>query len=72
MIDHCLGGCRQDVGMVLKKPASAGFLLPRKRGWLILMLPGFPLLAHCRLQQRTEIGPYRSLSCLIIASVPCQ
>jgi hypothetical protein len=37
--------------MVLKKPASAGFLLPRKRGWLILMLPGFPLLAvFCRSQ----------------------
>jgi hypothetical protein len=34
--------------MVLKKPASAGFLLPRKRGWLILMLPGLPLLAGKR------------------------
>jgi hypothetical protein len=32
--------------MILKKPASAGFLLPRKRGWLILMLPEFPLLAR--------------------------
>ena len=26
MIDHGLDGYRQDVGMVLKKPASAGFL----------------------------------------------
>jgi hypothetical protein len=29
MIDHGLGGYRQDVGMVLKKPASAGFLFSR-------------------------------------------
>ncbi|WP_147463066.1 hypothetical protein, partial [Pseudomonas savastanoi] len=28
MIDHRLGGSRQGVGMVLEKPASAGFLLP--------------------------------------------
>lgn len=28
MIDHRLGGVRQEVGMVLGKPASAGFLLP--------------------------------------------
>lgn len=28
MIDHRLGGCRQDVGMVLQKTATAGFLLP--------------------------------------------
>ncbi|MEX5538390.1 hypothetical protein ABFV54_25055, partial [Pseudomonas syringae] len=27
MIDHRLGGGRQEVGMVLEKPASAGFLL---------------------------------------------
>ncbi len=27
MIDHRLGGVRQEVGMVLGKPASAGFLL---------------------------------------------
>lgn len=31
MIDHRLGGCRQDVGMVLKKPATAGFLLPAQK-----------------------------------------
>lgn len=29
MIDHGLGGYRQDVGVVLKKPASAGFLFSR-------------------------------------------
>lgn len=28
MIGHRLGGVRQEVGMVLGKPASAGFLLP--------------------------------------------
>ena len=29
MIDHGLDGYQQDVGMVLKKPASAGFLFSR-------------------------------------------
>jgi len=29
MIDHGLGDHRQDVGVVLKKPASAGFLFSR-------------------------------------------
>lgn len=53
MIDHRLGGCRQDVGMVLKKPASAGFLLPPQKrlvdsgiaGHLLPAIRGYSLQA---------------------------
>ncbi|RMP12866.1 hypothetical protein ALP59_200007 [Pseudomonas savastanoi] len=36
MIDHRLGGSRQGVGMVLEKPASAGFLLGARKSSLSL------------------------------------
>ncbi len=42
MIDHRLGGGRQDVGMVLEKPASAGFLLCAEKSGGHPALPSTP------------------------------
>ncbi|KPX09876.1 hypothetical protein [Pseudomonas syringae] len=42
MIDHRLGGVRQEVGMVLEKPASAVFLFAaRKSGDVYQQAPSF-------------------------------
>jgi hypothetical protein len=54
MIDHGLGGYRQDVGMVLKKPASAGFLFSRQVLWDLVIRLGVTTLgagpARCTYQ----------------------
>ena len=50
MIDHGLDGYRQDVGMVLKKPASAGFLFSTQA------LAGFVTLSPSSAQSAVEIS----------------
>ncbi|VXC14526.1 hypothetical protein PSEUDO9AZ_10029 [Pseudomonas sp. 9AZ] len=50
MIDHGLDGYRQDVGMVLKKPASAGFLFSAQA------LASFVTLSTSAAQSAVEIS----------------